>query len=104
MANNLKTNPMFIDTFNADFIIGGSGTNVTIIKIILYSATDGDIFTLENPDTGNPAIWMVQTSDNIAREDFPSGQIFQGGLVFDADDKNSGLGSGDYVLIYTKNR
>ena len=97
MANSTVRNPIYIDTFNADFTI--STSPITVKKIRMKTAADGDIFVLEDKH-GNHVVWLVTEANGDPVEvDFPAGCTFDG-LRFDADDGNSGLGTNDLVWIY----
>jgi hypothetical protein len=104
MANKTTLNPIVLDTFSADVTLKVTGVGaMTIKKILLYSASDGDRFALEDED-GNPIAILVNTGASDAVElDFGDGHAFTNGVVFDYDDAlQNGLSSGDYVLIYLK--
>jgi hypothetical protein len=103
MSNKLTTNPIILDTFNADFLL--SANPATVKKVVLFSATAGDVFSLIHGSSapGNEGIRLIQNSGKMAEIDFNGAeQIFPNGLFFSAAD-NVGLDSGaDRVLIYLK--
>lgn len=104
MANVYNNNPIVIDTFDADFTLGGTGLSLTVKKIVFNSAADTDVFCLLNgAEAGKPvAIEMRQDAKLTQEIDFgPRGQPFPRGLFFDASEINAGLSAGDRVLIYT---
>lgn len=104
MSNNLKTNPIIIDTFDADFVV--SADPITVKKVVLFSAAATDKFSLLHgvADTAPECIRVKQGADLNAAVDFNSGaHIFPNGLFFDASAINAGLdNTTDRVLIYLK--
>jgi hypothetical protein len=70
MANRLTTNPIYVDQFNADVVIAEKGRSLVITKVVILSASDGDIFQLED-GLGNHILHMVNTgaADTVS-EDF----------------------------------
>jgi len=102
MANRLNTNPIYIDIFNADVTIAKKGVPVTITKIVMLSAADGDIFRLED-EAGNRLVHMVNTgaADTVS-EDF-KGLRCNSGLAIDVSDCTgmAAVDGTDAVWIYT---
>lgn len=105
MSNKLTLNPIVIDTFDATVTLRERGVGpLTVKKIVFKSAAAGDTFALEDKD-GNPIAIIGQNDASLVETlDFGDrGFAFGNGVVFDHDDGlQSGLGSGDYVLIYLK--
>jgi len=97
MANRLKTNPRYIDTWSADVTI--SDDPVIVKKIRLLSAAAGDLFYLEDR-TGNQVVLVVtETNAHVVDCDFgDKGQSFSG-LQIDVSDC-TGLGANDKAWIY----
>ena len=102
MANRLNTNPIYIDIFNADVTIVKKGVPVTITKIVMLSAADGDIFRLED-EAGNRLVHMVNTgaADTVS-EDF-KGLRCNNGVAIDVSDCTgmAATDGTDAVWIYT---
>ena len=99
MANDVKQNPITIDTWSADITI--STSPVTVKKILFKSAADGDILVLENKN-GDQVAWLVQTgAADTVELDFGDGFKFVDGLQIDVSDC-TGIGSGDLAWIYLK--
>lgn len=95
MANVVDKNPIVLDTFNANVVI--KATQVRIQKIVLIGAAT-DIACLEDADGNHIAV--LKSLGATTEIDFGyRGKLFSG-LSFDTDDVNSGLGSGDYILVY----
>jgi len=104
MSNNLKLNPILLDTFSATATLRDKGVGpLTVTKIVFKSAAIGDTFALEDED-GNQIVIIGQDEKLTSTLDFgPAGFAFLNGIVFDHDDAvQSGLGSGDFVLIYLR--
>ena len=101
MANKLNTNPIVLDTFSAHVTIRPRNTGITVTKIVLYSAAKEDIFALED-GKDNLVAFVKQATDLNTQQDFGEGGLFCNGLVFDFDEYNTGLGAGDFALIYHK--
>lgn len=101
MANNLNSNPITIDTFDADFALTRP---ISIKKIVVISAADADVFSLKEgqDDTGQEVVRVNQNSNLQAELDFGDrGFIFTKGLFFDSSAVNAGLDNGtDKVIIY----
>jgi hypothetical protein len=97
MANNTATNPIVIDTFSTDVTI--SAVPIEVKAITFYSAAAGDVFALEDKN-GTKVLVIGQTVNGGSMILSPGSPLRFNSLYFDADDTNSGLGSGDYVLIY----
>lgn len=98
MANSVVTNPIVFDTFNTDVTL--SSTPIHVRAITFKSAAAGDVFVLEDR-SGNKVVVLGQNiNGGTVTLEFPEGFWFSQGLYFDQDDTNSGLGSGDWVLIY----
>lgn len=87
MANRLKTNPIYLDIFNADATIAAAGKPLVIRKIRCVSVADGDIFRLEDAK-GNIIVHMVNTggADTFEMDFGDSGQKFTEGVVLDVSD------------------
>uniref|UniRef100_A0A6H1ZMY4 Uncharacterized protein n=1 Tax=viral metagenome TaxID=1070528 RepID=A0A6H1ZMY4_9ZZZZ len=95
MANVIDKDPIVLDTFTANVTI--KSTQIRIRKIVLIGAAT-DVACLEDADGNHIAI--LKSLGAISELDFgKSGKLFSG-LIFDYGDINSGLGSGDYILIY----
>lgn len=95
MANVIDKNPIVLDTFNANAVI--KSTQIRIQKIVLIGAAT-DVACLEDADGNKIAI--LKSLGGMSEIDFGyKGRLFSG-LSFDTDDVNSGLGSGDYILVY----
>lgn len=98
MANVLTTNPISIDTFNADVTVAAA--RIKVRKITLVSAAAGD--DLVFIDTLNvPVVHMAQNvAGGMVSLDFgKEGHNFNNGFIYDTS-ASTGLGSGDAVLIY----
>jgi len=104
MANRLNTNPIYIDIFNADVTIAKKGVPVTITKIVMLSAADGDIFRLED-EAGNRLVHMVNLgAADTQTEDFNGkGLRCNSGLAIDVSDCTgmAATDGTDAVWIYT---
>jgi len=101
MANRLNTNPIYVDQFNADVTIAEKGVPLTITKIIVLSAADGDIFRLEDA-AGNRIVHMVNTGNaDTVTEDFDNLRC-NDGVVIDVSDCTgmAGTNGTDAVWIY----
>lgn len=100
MANNYKQNPILIDTWSSDFVIAKKP--ITVRKIVLKSAADGDILVFENI-LGIQVAWLTQTGagDTVELDFGESGFRFENGLQVDVSDC-TGLGANDLCWIYTK--
>ena len=98
MANNYTRNPIYIDTWSSDFSI--VTTPVTVTKIRLLSAADGDDLVLTDK-FGNKVFHMSNTVGNgdMVDVDFLGGFTFQEGLQCVVA-SCTGLGSGDLAWIY----
>jgi hypothetical protein len=85
MANSLKTNPIYIDQFDADVTLTAKGVPLVITKVVMLSATDGDILRLEDV-AGNRILHMVNIggADTVS-EDFDSWRCMDG-VVIDVSD------------------
>jgi hypothetical protein len=95
MANVIDKNPIVLDTFNADAVI--KSTQIRIQKVVLIGAAT-DVACLEDADGNHIAV--LKSLGATTEIDFGrKGKLFSG-LSFDTDDINSGLGSGDYILVY----
>jgi len=102
MTNNVNSNPIVLDTFDADITFTRP---ITIRKIVLQSAADGDVFSLKEgqADTGQEVVHIEQVAGLQAELDFgDAGFIFTKGLYFDASAINSGLSTNDKVFIYLR--
>ena len=98
MSNSLVRNPVFLDQMAGDISI--STGSITVYKIRIKTAADGDIFVLEDRN-GNHVVWMQTAGNGDPIEiNFPEGFTFDG-LQLDADDGNSGLDNDtDFCWIY----
>ena len=95
MANSVVTNPIVLDTFNADVVI--STVPIEVRAITFKSAAAADVFALEDAN-GVKVVVLAQTINGGCM--ILPGPLRFNSLYFDNDDTNSGLGSGDYVMIY----
>ena len=103
MANRLKTNPIYIDQFNADVTLSTPGNPLVISKVVVLSATDGDIFRLEDT-AGNRILHMVNlgAADTIT-EDFDGWRCMDGVVIDVSDCTGMDATNGtDAVWIYLK--
>lgn len=98
MSNKLDTNPIILDTFSAHVTIRPAGRPINVTKVELISAADNDVLTLED-GKDNPIIVIHQNAQLQAEKNFIPA-LFCNGLVFDFDEGQTGLGSGDIVKIY----
>ena len=98
MSNNLNTNPIILDTFSAHVTIRPKSCPINVTKVELISAADGDKLTLEDGED-NPVIVIHQNAQLQAEKNFVPAR-FCPGLVFDFDEGQIGLGTGDIVKIY----
>jgi len=107
-ANNLKTNPITLEVFDADVTV--SATPIKVKCITFTSADAKDAFALQTKSVGDAAtggtvpVVAVHMTMSIAGGfealNFgDNGQEFES-LYFDADNINAGLGALDRVLIY----
>ena len=109
MANKTNTNPIFIDTWNADVVLAAKGTPLKIRKILMFSATAGDKFALDNAITDTAGAYSTQIfmattqADGKTHEvDFgEDGWCLDNGCVIDVSDC-TGYGANDLVWIYLK--
>lgn len=92
-------NPIVLFNFTGDITI--STGSIKVKTIAFHSATAGDVFALEDKN-GVKVVTMGQkyAAGTTIVNYKGGGMQFDKGLYFDADDTNSGLGAGDYVLIY----
>jgi hypothetical protein len=95
MANVVDKDPIVLDTFTADVSI--KTTQIRIRKIVFVGAST-DVACLEDAG-GNHIAILKSLGANVEIDFGKSGKLFSG-LSFDYDDINTGLGSGDYILIY----
>ena len=65
MANRLKTNPIYFDTFGTDTILAKRGQPFIVKKIRMLSVADGDDFVMKDLD-GNIIYYL---SNNIGGGD-----------------------------------
>lgn len=101
MANKLNVNPIVLDTFSAHVEIRPVGRELNITKIVFSSATQGDIFALED-GFDNLKAYIKQNSELYTEQSF-NDPVHCNGLWFDFDEYNAGLDDDtDFVLIYHK--
>ena len=106
MANNIAGKIKYVDQFNADVTLAAEGTPFIIKKIILVSATAGDIFRLEDV-SGNRLFHMTNNGGNARHttEDFGDEGYDLGnkGVIIDVSDCTgmAGTDGTDAVWIYT---
>ena len=108
MSNRTTQNPIFIDTFSTDVILAADGVPITILKIVMFSATAGDKFALDSAQTDaagaySTQIFMATTATNARTHevDFGEGLKLTRGCVIDVSDC-TGYGANDLVWIYVK--
>lgn len=96
MANNLTTNPIYIDTFSSDVTVSSGSCKVT--SIIFNSAAAGDKLVFID----NKANIVFEMRNNVAgggKEWVPAKpQLFNNGLILDVS-ASTGVGAGDIVII-----
>ena len=99
MANSLVRNPILIDTWSTDVTI--SSTPICVRKILLLSATAGELLYLEDVAGNQVALLVTKANAQTTELDFgESGFIFDG-LQIDVSDC-TGIAAGDLAWIYTK--
>ena len=102
-VNNLNTNPITIEIFNADITVSAGPIRVKVITF--QSTAAGDDFALttksSTEDVGQVVVHMAQTvNGGMEILDFgPNGFKFDS-LYFDTSSINAGLGANDRVQIY----
>jgi len=96
MANVYTTNPIYLDTFSADYVLKAFGTGSFKCRAIsLYSDDSDTRFTLEDKD-GNPIVTLGGKRDALfLGENF----WFTNGVTLDVSDGDH-LGGHARVLIY----
>lgn len=99
MANNLVSNPIVLDTFNADVDLG----NLIVSSVILQSAVIGEDAVFHD-NRGVVNLHIAQNAGDIGGNGYTTKKFktpfhFRSGLKFDASDSN-GLDSEDRILIY----
>lgn len=101
MSNETSKNPIILDTFSSDFTLR-SLKPIRVRKIRMKTAAANDIFVLEDRSE-NKVVWLqTEIAGQPVEIDFADDGFIFDGLQFDADDGQSGLGSGDLVWIYLK--
>ncbi len=99
MANTNDGKIVKIDTWSSDIEL--FTVPITVKKIVLYSATAGDLFYIEDKN-GNQIALVAQTISATTTElDFGDEGIRFNGLQVDVSDC-TGLGAGDLAWIYLK--
>ena len=99
MANTNDGKIVKIDTWSSDIEL--FTVPITVKKIVLYSATAGDLFYVEDKN-GNQIALVAQTVSATTTElDFGDEGIRFNGLQVDVSDC-TGLGAGDLAWIYLK--
>lgn len=94
MANNLTTNPVFLDTVNADVTI--STTPIKITEITIQDTTAGDTAVFIDSKGVECARVSVDIGSSIGR--ITPNQWFNRGFIFDAS--ASSIASGGYIYIH----
>ena len=94
MANNLNTNPVFLDTFTADVTIATGP--IKIKEIVIQDTTAGDTATFIDSNDVECARVSVDIGGSIGR--ITPNSWFTRGVVFDAS--ASSIASGGYCYIY----
>jgi len=92
MSNVVDKDPIVLDTFNADVSVKTTQIRIRMIQII---AASGHVACLEDADGNHIAISSGSAILDFSKE----GKVFSG-LVFDYDDINSGMTTGDYIIVY----
>lgn len=105
MANDLTGRIKYVDQFNADVALAEEGNDFIVKKIRVLSATDGDIFRLENI-SGFRLFHIVNTgAADVVECDFgDKGYNFGNkGVIVDVSDCTgmTGVDGTDAVWIYT---
>ena len=99
MANTNDGKIIKIDTWSSDIEL--FTVPITVKKIVLYSATAGDLFYVEDKN-GNQIALVAQTVSATTTElDFGDEGVRFNGLQVDVSDC-TGLGAGDVAWIYLK--
>ena len=99
MANTNDGKIVKIDTWTSDIEL--FTVPITVKKIVLYSATAGDLFYVEDKN-GNQIALVAQTVSATTTEmDFGDEGVRFNGLQVDVSDC-TGLGAGDVAWIYLK--
>ena len=99
MANTNDGKIVKIDTWSSDIEL--FTVPITVKKIVLYSATAGDLFYIEDKN-GNQIALVAQTVSATTTElDFGDEGVRFNGLQVDVSDC-TGLGVGDVAWIYLK--
>lgn len=95
MANNLKTNPIVIDTFSADVTIWTG--HIKVKTIVFWSTAADDKLVLEDKN-GTPVVYLqLATAKDTKQINFGEGITFDG-LVLDVSDGT--YTSASKLLIY----
>ena len=99
MANTNDGKIVKIDTWSSDIEL--FTVPITVKKIVLYSATAGDLLYIEDKN-GNQVTLVAQAiSATTTERDFGDEGIRFNGLQIDVSDC-TGLGAGDLAWIYLK--
>ena len=109
MANRTDGNPIFIDTWTSDVVLAADGVPITIKKILMFSATAGDKFALDQATYSTAGaydkqIFMATTATGSRTHEVDFGEDgwrLDRGCVIDVSDC-TGYGANDLVWIYIK--
>jgi outer membrane protein assembly factor BamB len=96
MANNLTTNPMFLDTFTGDVTIGSKNVKILSIIITAYSSNKTVTFI----DSNGVEVWRTEVAAGQSITWEPARSfIFRDGFIF--DESESDLAAGDRIFVFT---
>ena len=97
MANSLTTNPIMLDTFNADVTIAAN--NITVKQIVFWSTNADDKLVLEDK-LGVTNVWLqlATAKDTFVLDFGECGFTFTNGLVMDVSD--GAYNTASRVLLY----
>jgi len=97
MANDLNTNPIYLDTFSSNVSVS---LKPLIVRAISFSGTGADDKLVLKDKNGVPIVHIkVPTAKDWKSIHFPGGQRFNSMVCIVADGQ---YGSGAVALIYLK--
>ena len=82
MANDLTTNPIYLDTFSSDITLAAAGKPLHI-KSVSFRGTANDVFTIE--DGAGTNIVNIKV-DSVAPQEVLVNQWFTGPIIVDVSD------------------